>query len=131
MSRRLTGSALAICTFLLPALVVANGRAQAMRIHTSPGAAQVHAADEGRSALDGTPAAEGISALQVPAEFGGRPLVTESFVEHAHAHDIHVHVWTINEPAEIERLFDLGVDGIVSDFPGRVAAAAAARRGDG
>ncbi len=83
-----------------------------------------------RTALGGSPAPPGISALQVPADFGGRPLVTEQFVEHAHAHGIHVHVWTINEPAEMDRLFDLGVDGIVSDFPGRVAATAA-RRADG
>lgn len=82
-----------------------------------------------RTALDGTPAPKGIHALQVPAEFGGRPLVTEAFVKHAHAHDIQVHVWTINPPAEMERLFDLGVDGIVSDFPGRVVEVAARRGG--
>ena len=46
-------------------------------------------------------------ALQVPPEVMGRPLVTPEFVAHAHAHGLHVHVWTINEPAEIERLLDL------------------------
>jgi glycerophosphoryl diester phosphodiesterase len=81
-----------------------------------------------RSALDATPPPPGPMALQVPPEFGGRPLVTPRFVEHAHAHGLHVHVWTVNEPAEIERLLDLGVDGVMSDFPGRVVAALAARR---
>ena len=54
-----------------------------------------------RSALDGTAPPPGPMALQVPPGFGGRPLVTREFVAHAHAHDIVVHVWTINEPAEI------------------------------
>jgi glycerophosphoryl diester phosphodiesterase len=83
-----------------------------------------------RSALDGSPPPQGPMALQVPADFGGRPLVTPEFVAHAHAHGLHVHVWTINEPDEIERLLELGVDGLVSDFPGRVVAAAK-RRGAG
>jgi glycerophosphoryl diester phosphodiesterase len=81
-----------------------------------------------RAALAGEPPPPGPMALQVPPEFGGRPLVTRPFVEHAHRHGLVVHVWTINEPAEIHRLLDLGVDGIMSDFPGRVADAVAARR---
>ena len=33
----------------------------------------------------------------------------------AHRHDVEVHVWTINDPAEMRRLIDMGVDGIVTD----------------
>jgi glycerophosphoryl diester phosphodiesterase len=80
-----------------------------------------------RSALDGIPPPPGPMALQVPPDFAGRPLVTPRFVEHAHAHGLHVHVWTIDEPREIERLLDLGVDGVMSDFPARVVAAIARR----
>ena len=82
-----------------------------------------------RAALDGKPPPAGPMALQVPPDFGGRPLVTRAFVEHAHAHGLHVHVWTVNEPQEIARLLDLGVDGVMSDFPGRVVAVIASRRG--
>ena len=80
------------------------------------------------AALAGEPPPPGPMALQVPPDFGGRPLVTREFVAHAHAHGLVVHVWTINEPAEIERLLDLGVDGIMSDFPARAARVIAARR---
>ena len=62
-------------------------------------------------------------ALQIPTEFGGQPLVTPELVAFAHEHDIQVHVWTINDPAEIERLLDLGVDAVMSDFPIRVVEA--------
>lgn len=80
-----------------------------------------------RSAQDGVAPRPGPMALQIPAEFAGRPLATRELVACAHAQGVQVHVWTINEPAEIARLLDLGVDGIVSDFPARAAALCAAR----
>ena len=80
-----------------------------------------------RSAQQGSTPRPGPLALQIPAEFAGRPLATRELVAHAHAHGVQVHVWTINEPGEIARLLDLGADGIVSDFPARVAALCAAR----
>jgi glycerophosphoryl diester phosphodiesterase len=80
-----------------------------------------------RAALDGVAPPRGPMALQVPPGFGDRPLVTRQFVDHAHAHGLVVHVWTINEPAEMHRLLDLGVDGIMSDFPARVAKVVAER----
>lgn len=59
-------------------------------------------------------------ALQIPTHAGARELVTAASVAAAHAKQLEVHVWTVNEPAEIERLLDLGVDGIMSDLPGLV-----------
>lgn len=80
-----------------------------------------------RAALDGVAPPPGAMALQVPAGFGNRPLVTRQFVDHAHAHGLFVHVWTVNAPAEMHRLLDLGVDGLMSDFPARVVQVAAQR----
>jgi glycerophosphoryl diester phosphodiesterase len=82
-----------------------------------------------RATLDGTAPPPGPMALQVPADYGGSPLVTETFVVRAHQHEIQVHVWTINEPEEMSRLLDLGVDGLVTDFPGRMARLVGTRRG--
>ncbi len=45
----------------------------------------------------------------------------------AHALGLRVVVWTVNEPADIDRLLGLGVDGIISDRPDRVRSAIAAR----
>ena len=59
-------------------------------------------------------------AVQIPPEFQGVPLITTETVAAAHALGCEMHVWTINEPPEMERLLDLGVDGIMSDFPGRL-----------
>lgn len=56
-------------------------------------------------------------ALQVPIEFNGVTVVTEEFVDKAHANELAVHVWTINDRAEMEWLLEIGVDGIMTDRP--------------
>jgi glycerophosphoryl diester phosphodiesterase len=60
-------------------------------------------------------------ALQVPPAFGDVPIVTASSVAAAHALGVEVHVWTINDEPEMERLLDLGVDALMTDFPARAA----------
>jgi glycerophosphoryl diester phosphodiesterase len=93
------------------------------------GAATGDVLDFVRSAVEGSRPRPGPMALQIPAGFAGRPLATPELVRHAHAHGVQVHVWTVNDPAEMARLLDLGVDGIVSDFPARAAEVCAARAG--
>lgn len=61
-------------------------------------------------------------ALQVPVSFGGLTVVDRAFVRAAHAHGVHVHVWTIDDEPEMRRLLDLGVDGLMTDRPDRLAA---------
>jgi glycerophosphoryl diester phosphodiesterase len=73
-----------------------------------------------RCAAAGSEPPPGPMALQIPPEFGGQPLVNASLIEFAHARGIQVHAWTINDPAEMHRLLDLGADGIITDFPGRL-----------
>jgi glycerophosphoryl diester phosphodiesterase len=64
-----------------------------------------------------TPAPMRHVALQVPATFGGLALVDQRFVDVAHQQGLAVHVWTIEEESEMERLCALGVDGIITDRP--------------
>lgn len=67
-------------------------------------------------------------AAQIPCAFQDIELVTRESIDALHGFACEVHVWTINDPDEIERLLDLGVDGIISDFPGLVVQAVQRRR---
>lgn len=57
----------------------------------------------------------GFAAVQVPERYGRLRVVTPRFIRVMHAVDVEVHVWTVNDPAEMRRLLDLGVDGLVTD----------------
>ncbi|WP_329276582.1 glycerophosphodiester phosphodiesterase family protein [Streptomyces sp. NBC_00691] len=65
----------------------------------------------------GIPAAvrAGAIAAQVPERQGGVRVVDRRFVREAHARGLQVHVWTVNDPARMNALLDLGVDGIMTD----------------
>ena len=59
--------------------------------------------------------------LQVPPTHQGRAVITPAFVREAHRRNLPVHVWTVNDPAEMRRLLALGVDAIQSDRPDTLA----------
>jgi glycerophosphoryl diester phosphodiesterase len=67
-------------------------------------------------------------ALQVPIVFEGVTVVTPEFVEKAHANDLAVHVWTIDDVETMEWLIEIGVDGIMTNRP-RLLEAVLARTG--
>jgi glycerophosphoryl diester phosphodiesterase len=46
--------------------------------------------------------------------------VTRRFIEAAHARNMRVQVWTVNDINSMKRLVDLGVDGIMTDYPQRL-----------
>jgi glycerophosphoryl diester phosphodiesterase len=56
-------------------------------------------------------------AFQVPEWSGGLQIVTPRFVAAAHERNIAVHVWTINEREGMERLLNMEVNGIFTDYP--------------
>ena len=54
---------------------------------------------------------------QVPIRHGRARLADRSFVRAAHRAGLQVHVWTVNDRATMDDLLDLGVDGIMTDYP--------------
>jgi glycerophosphoryl diester phosphodiesterase len=58
-----------------------------------------------------------VACVQIPPSFGKRVLVEPGLLALAHAHGWQVHVWTIDDPEQMVRLLDLGVDGIMTDRP--------------
>jgi glycerophosphoryl diester phosphodiesterase len=55
------------------------------------------------------------AAVQVPPRLGRITVVDRRFLALSHRLGLQVHVWTIDDPAEMNRLLDLGVDGIMTD----------------
>ncbi len=66
-------------------------------------------------------------AFQVPERYGDLVVVDRRFVDAAHRAGMAVHVWTVNDVQAMERLVDLGVDGIISDLPTTLAGVLATR----
>jgi glycerophosphoryl diester phosphodiesterase len=67
--------------------------------------------------------------VQIPEHWGGRRVITPALIRAVHRQGLDVHVWTVNEPADMERLLSWGVDGIISDRPDLLAAVLSERYG--
>jgi glycerophosphoryl diester phosphodiesterase len=59
-------------------------------------------------------------ALQIPEAYRDRRITTSRFLDAAHARNMRVHVWTVNDTESMQRLIALGVDGIMTDYPDRL-----------
>ncbi|MEV4770363.1 glycerophosphodiester phosphodiesterase [Micromonospora humida] len=59
-----------------------------------------------------------VVAAQVPPRWAGVPVVDRRFLAYCRRLGVHVHVWTIDEPARMHDLLDRGVDGIMTDHVG-------------
>jgi len=69
----------------------------------------------------------GATALQIPERVGRMRLLSPALIAAAHAVGAEVHVWTVNDPGDMTRLLDLGVDGLVTDRADLALAVVASR----
>ena len=91
-------------------------RALGPQLCTSFGPARVALLRAGStSRLPQALAPRGIPCIQIPERVGPMPVLTPALLELAHHNRQQVHVWTVNSRADMERLLDLGVDGIITD----------------
>jgi glycerophosphoryl diester phosphodiesterase len=58
-------------------------------------------------------------AVQISHFYQNWELVTRQSVEFAHGLGVEMHVWTVNEEPEMSELLEMGVDGLISDYPDR------------
>jgi glycerophosphoryl diester phosphodiesterase len=69
----------------------------------------------------------GLDSIQQAISIGARQLlpraekITPELIQAARRADLKVVAWTVNKPAEMRALIEKGVDGIISDYPDRVA----------
>ncbi|WP_314502437.1 glycerophosphodiester phosphodiesterase family protein [uncultured Microbacterium sp.] len=100
------------------ALAAAADAGAGTRPATSAGSAtigRVLAALSARSSRLLARALAGVDALQVPERHGRVRIVTPRLIAAAHRHDVEVHVWTVNDPADMRRFLAMDIDGIVTD----------------
>ncbi len=58
--------------------------------------------------------------FQVPVSQGSTKIISPRFIKMMHKRDAIIMVWTINDRDEMKRLFNMGVDSIMSDDPATV-----------
>lgn len=85
----------------------------------------------GKVGLAGLVEAPDADAAMVPEKRWGIRVVSSGFCRRAHRAGMGVFVWTVNRPDRARRLLDRGVDGLVSDAPGRILRLLDERRAEG
>ncbi|MCK6065207.1 MULTISPECIES: glycerophosphodiester phosphodiesterase family protein [Microbacterium] len=102
----------------LAALAAAERAGAPILPATSPGSrtlGRLLAALTVRSRRATDTALRGLDALQIPERHRRLRVLTPRLLDAAHAHDVEVHVWTVNDPEDMRRLRRAGVDGLVTD----------------
>jgi glycerophosphoryl diester phosphodiesterase len=64
-----------------------------------------------------TPQYESIQPPYDPEESMNIPIMTKRFIREAHARNIAVEPWTVDDPKLMKQYIDWGVDGIITDRP--------------
>ncbi|GAB7189597.1 glycerophosphodiester phosphodiesterase [Kineococcus sp. NUM-3379] len=93
----------------------ADGGAPVATSTSSAGTAAFLLGVAARRPVLGRAATRRACALQVPVRAGAVPVVTPRTIAAAHEQGLQVHVWTVDEPAQMHALLDLGVDGLITD----------------
>ena len=62
-----------------------------------------------------------VDAFQMPERYGGVQVLSRRFIRTAHQKNVAVHVWTVDAEADMRRLLEWGVDGVVTNRPDRLA----------
>jgi len=73
--------------------------------------------DDVRNGLQGVVGRPAFEAFQVPEVYAGMRIVTPEFIASAHDAGVSVIVWTVNHEADMRRLLEWGVDGLITDRP--------------
>jgi len=105
-----------VCLGSFSTRVLQTARAIDPSVATSGGRIDVRLALY-RSWIHLSPGRRLYQALQVPETSGRTRVVSPRFVNLAHKAGLVVQVWTVDDPDDIRRLLDWGVDGIISDRP--------------
>lgn len=92
----------AVRRVLGPRLCTSLGPREALALRAAPALGRLPRRGPGRCA-------------QVPARIGWLPFVDARYLATAHDLGLPVHAWTVNDRAEMIRLLDLGVDGLMTD----------------
>ena len=66
---------------------------------------------------DMSPSFSGAQCAQVPVVRWGVRVVTPRFIRSCNRRGVQVHVWTIDDEAEMRRLIRMGVNGLMTDRP--------------
>ncbi|HWT02430.1 MAG TPA: glycerophosphodiester phosphodiesterase [Pyrinomonadaceae bacterium] len=98
--------------------VLEHFRRVAPEVATSAGGTELIKFILGSRLMPSSVKAPDTDSIQVKSKFSFLPIMTARVVRAAHRLGMPIHAWTVNDLADMRRVISLGVDGIITDFPG-------------